>query len=44
MPADENAELLAAWIVEARAADLPHLYAFTCGLEPDRDAVTAALT
>ncbi|MEV8096494.1 hypothetical protein [Kitasatospora sp. NPDC085879] len=43
-PADGNAELLTAWIVEAQAVDLPRLYAFTCGLELDGDAVTAALT
>ncbi|MGW4892910.1 hypothetical protein ACWEQL_11725 [Kitasatospora sp. NPDC004240] len=41
---DENAELLTAWIVEAQAVDLPRPYAFTRGLELDRDAATVALT
>jgi hypothetical protein len=31
------------WITTARAADLPHLHAFTRGLDQDRDAVRAAL-
>jgi len=43
-PAGGNAELLASWIVETRAEDLPHLHAFTRGLDQDRDAVNAALT
>ncbi len=43
-PADGNAEQLTAWITEAQAEDLPHLHAFTRGLELDRDAVNAALT
>ncbi|EIV92892.1 transposase family protein [Frankia sp. QA3] len=43
-PADDNAERLTVWIAEARAEDLPHLHAFTRGLELDRDAVNAALT
>lgn len=43
-PADGNAQLLAAWTANARAEDLPHLHAFTRGLDLDRDAVNAALT
>ncbi|WP_235609496.1 transposase, partial [Frankia casuarinae] len=43
-PADGNAERLTAWISQARTEDLPHLHAFTRGLELDRDAVNAALT
>ncbi|WP_371106179.1 MULTISPECIES: transposase [Streptomyces] len=35
---------LPSWIVQVRAADLPHLHAFTRSLERDRDAVNAALT
>lgn len=31
-------------MVQVRAGDLPHLHAFTRGLERDRDAVNAALT
>ncbi|GLW98946.1 hypothetical protein Misp02_30330 [Microtetraspora sp. NBRC 16547] len=33
-----------AWITTARAADLPHLHAFTRALDQDRDAVQAAVT
>ncbi|MFT9480558.1 ISL3 family transposase [Streptomyces sp. Mo3] len=43
-PCAENADGLSRWIVQVRAADLPHLRAFTRGLERDRDAVVAALT
>jgi len=43
-PAAGNAELLTSWIAEVRAEDLPHLHAFTRGLDQDRDAVNAALT
>lgn len=44
MPRTENADGLSRWIVQVRAVDLPHLHAFTRGLERDRDAVIAALT
>ncbi len=43
-PAEANSELLTTWITNARAEDLPHLHAFTRGLDLDRDAVNAALT
>nr|WP_086018991.1 ISL3 family transposase [Streptomyces viridosporus] len=43
-PCPENADRLSDWIAQARAVDLPHLHAFTRGLERDRDAVIAALT
>lgn len=43
-PADGNAKRLTGWITQARAEDLPHLHAFTRGLDLDRDAVNAALT
>lgn len=43
-PTDGNAQLLAEWIAQARAEDLPHLHAFTRGLDLDRDAVNAAVT
>ncbi|MBB5866689.1 transposase [Allocatelliglobosispora scoriae] len=43
-PAEGNTDLLTAWITEARSVDLPHLHAFTRGLDFDRDAVNAALT
>nr|WP_240798842.1 transposase [Streptomyces sp. H23] len=43
-PADGNATLLSTWITSAQAEDLPHLHAFTRGLEKDRAAVDAALT
>jgi transposase len=43
-PADGNAERLTGWITQALAEDLPHLHAFTRGLDQDRDAVNAALT
>jgi transposase len=43
-PREGNAERLNAWIATARVADLPHLHAFTRGLDQDRDAVRAAVT
>jgi transposase len=43
-PTDPNAELLANWITDARAEDLPHLHAFTRGIDQDRNAVNAAVT
>jgi transposase len=43
-PATANAERLTDWIGAARQEDLPHLHAFTRGLDRDRDAVDAALT
>ncbi len=43
-PADGNAALLSTWITSAQTEDLPHLHAFTRGLEKDRAAVDAALT
>jgi transposase len=43
-PADGNAGQLTDWISQARAENLPHLHAFTRGLDLDRDAVNAALT
>jgi transposase len=43
-PSDGNAERLTTWIAEARDADLPHIHAFTRGLDQDRDAVNNALT
>lgn len=39
-----NAERLEEWINAVRAVDLPHLHAFTRGLDFDKDAVRAALT
>ncbi|MFE1416723.1 hypothetical protein ACFW6F_38900 [Streptomyces sp. NPDC058746] len=43
-PADGNAALLSTWITSAQAKGLPHLHAFTRGLEKDRAAVDAALS
>jgi transposase len=43
-PADGNTDRLTDWITATRAEDLPHLHAFTRGLDRDRDAVNAALT
>lgn len=43
-PTAGNDERLTRWIDQARAEDLPHLHAFTRGLELDRHAVDAALT
>ena len=39
-----NEEKLQQWIAAARAADLPHVHAFTRGLDLDIQAATAALT
>ncbi|WP_407566754.1 ISL3 family transposase [Polymorphospora sp. A560] len=39
-----NDDRLSHWINGVRAVELPHLHAFTRGLERDRDAVNAALT
>lgn len=43
-PHQSNAALLERWIAAVRAADLPHLQAFTRGLDFDKDAVAAAVT
>ncbi|KKD02010.1 transposase, partial [Streptomyces sp. WM6386] len=43
-PHAANADALSRWIVQVPGADLPHLHAFSRGLERDRDAVNAALT
>ncbi|MFB9876990.1 ISL3 family transposase [Planobispora siamensis] len=43
-PRQGNADRLSAWIVQVRATGLPHLHAFTRGLDRDRAAVIAALT
>lgn len=43
-PHADNAYALTRWITQVRGADLPHLHAFTRGLERDLDAVNAALT
>ncbi len=43
-PDPGNSGLLQQWIATARAADLPHLHAFTNGLDLDLQAATAALT
>ncbi|MET8412857.1 transposase [Streptomyces sp. NPDC005195] len=43
-PRAENTERLSRWINQVRAADLPHLHAFTRGLHRDHHAVNAALT
>jgi transposase len=43
-PRPGNDQLLTEWIEHARQADLPHLHAFTRGLDYDRAAVNAALT
>ena len=43
-PQTGNDQLLIAWIEQARQAELPHLHAFTRGLDYDRAAVNAALT
>ncbi len=42
-PTDGNDELLTGWIDQAQSENLPHLHAFTRGLEFDRHAVNAAL-
>jgi hypothetical protein len=43
-PAPGNARRLQKWITAARATDLPHVHAFTRGLDLDSQAATAALT
>jgi transposase len=43
-PHADNADALTSWIAQIRAADLPHLHAFTRGLDRDLDAVIAGLT
>lgn len=43
-PVGGNADRLTGWITQARAEDLPHLHAFTRGLDLDRNAVNAAVT
>lgn len=43
-PHADNAHALTRWIAQVRAADLPHLHAFTRGLDRDLDAVIAGLT
>jgi transposase len=43
-PDPGNAARLQEWITAVRAADLPHVHAFTRGLDLDFQAVTAALT
>lgn len=44
VPHADNADALTSWTAEVRAADLPHLHAFTRGLDRDIDAVIAGLT
>lgn len=43
-PDPGNAARLQEWITSARAAGPPHIHAFTCGLDLDIQAATAALT
>lgn len=43
-PCAGNSQRLDEWIAMARAADLPHVHAFTRGLDFDREAVHAAVT
>ena len=43
-PHTDNADALMQWITQVRTADLPHLHAFTRGLDRDLDAVIAGLT
>jgi len=43
-PQAGHADRLTLWITQVGAVDLPHLHAFTRGLDRDRDAVNAALT
>jgi len=43
-PRPGNDTRLDEWITTARAADPPHVHAFTRGLDQDRDAVNAGLT
>jgi Transposase len=42
-PHTDNPDALTRWIARVRTADLPHLHAFTQGLDRDIDAVIAAL-
>ena len=44
IPHPRNARRLQKWITDARAAALPHIHAFTRGLDLDSHAATAALT
>src|SRR5207249_11559968 len=44
VPDPGNAGRLQEWITAARAADLPHVHAFTRGLDLDIQAAAAALT
>lgn len=43
-PAADNARHIDKWISQVREDDLPHLHAFTRGLERDHDAVVNGLT
>lgn len=43
-PAANNSRRLHEWISRVREDDLPHLHAFTRGLERDHDAVANGLT
>jgi len=43
-PRAGNTERLQEWIATVRAVDLPHLHAFTRGLDLDKEAVQAAVT
>ncbi|GII56020.1 hypothetical protein Pth03_44090 [Planotetraspora thailandica] len=43
-PHEDNADRLGTWITTTRTCDLPHLHAFTRGLDQDHDAVHAAVT
>ncbi|WSS22413.1 ISL3 family transposase [Streptomyces sp. NBC_01190] len=44
VPDQRNARALEDWITQVRTVELPHLHAFTRGLDRDHDAVIAALT
>lgn len=43
-PAADNSRRFHEWISRVREDDLPHLHAFTRGLERDHDAVASGLT
>lgn len=43
-PDPANEDRLRQWVIDARAADLPHVHSFTRGLDLDIKAATAALT
>jgi transposase len=43
-PREDSAERLEEWLAAVRAADLPHLHAFTRSLDLDKQAVHAAVT